>query len=360
MTKSAEKQGSTHERTVLEDAWERFATYDLNAVTVQQQFYRLRIWILAVGVAATALAIVYAHVTDSNERPAFGDWRFPLWLAVIVAPILGTVLTAGASKLARGADWIHLRGAAEAAKREIYRYRCRVGDYAPTAAAAADDDALSEDATTDDATADEATAGGDLTRDERLSAVITAITARLMDSEILGASLKPYAGPLPPKYGAGGGDDGFSDLSPATYLEWRLADQQAFFRSKSQALDHRHRRFQWAISALGGLGTLLAAVGREIWVPVSVGLATALGAYLELRNVESTLAGYNRAAMELDNIVTWWSGLSPAQREDPVRFETLIDRTEALLASENATWSQGMQEALAQLDKSSKAEKKGS
>ena len=60
-----------HQRTALQHAWSRFATYDRNAVAVQQKFYRLRTWILAVGVAATASAITYAHVEVSSERPPF-------------------------------------------------------------------------------------------------------------------------------------------------------------------------------------------------------------------------------------------------------------------------------------------------
>lgn len=330
MSQAVADQDSIHERTVLGDAWKRFATYDLNANAVQRKFFRLRISILAVGVAATALAIVYAHVEVSNERPPVSDWRFYVWLAVIVAPILGTVLAAGASKLARAADWIHLRGAAEATKREIYRYRCGVGVYGSAS-------------------------GGARSRDESLAAAVTAISGRLMDTEILATSLLPYGGQLPPAGSAAADDDGFSDLSPATYLRWRLADQQAFFKHKSLTLDRRHRRFQWAISTLGGLGTLLAAIGLEIWVPVSVGLATALASYLELRNTETNLAGYNRAALELDNILTWWSGLPPAKKEKAASFAALIDRTEALLASENSTWAQGMQDALAHLAKEGEA-----
>lgn len=312
---------ASHRRAALENAWIRFATYDDNAGRLQQRFLRLRLWILAVGVAATALAIVYAHVEVSTARPHLADWRFYLWLPVVAAPIVGSVLAAGASKLARGADWIHLRGAAESVKREILRYRCRIGLYG-----------LERPAST--------------APDERLATAVSLVTGRLMETEILRGSLEPYRGTVPPP-GVSPEDDGFSDMGPADYLSWRLGDQQAYFKAKSAALDRRHQRWQWTIAILGGTGTLLAAIGWEIWVPVSVAIATALTSFMELRNVESNLAGYNRGALELDNVATWWSGLADEIKAEPAAFTTLVDRTETILSSENATWVQGMRDALA-------------
>ena len=313
------------DRIALENAWSRFATFDHNANVVQRKFFRLRIWILVVGVAATALAIFYVeYVEASSARPDFDDWRFLVWLPMILMPILSSVLAAGASKLARGVDWVNLRGAAEAIKREIYRFRCRVGVYA----------------------ADEDGSPG-----EKLAAAVALTTSRLMDTELLNASLRAYRDKLPPKPAVAPGDDGFSRMSPERYLEWRLADQHHFFNSKANRLDRQHRTFQWTVAILGGLGTLLAALGLEIWVPVAVGISTALTSYLAFRNVETTLAGYNRADLELDNVATWWSGVPAAKKAEAAAFGTLVERTETVLGSENASWVQQMQDAMDQLGK---------
>ena len=311
---------ASHDSSVLQAAWQRFATYDHNANATQRKFFRLRTAMLGVGIAATLLAVVYSgYVQTTSGRPAFGDWRFYIWLPMMAMPILGSVLAAGASKLARGVDWINFRGAAEAIKREIYRYRCAVGPYAKPAR-----------------------------RDTALAGAVGRVTARLMDSEVVSASLQPYRGRrLPPRYGVCENDDGFSDLSVVRYMEWRLADQQAYFRRRSKSLDERHRRFRWWISILGGAGTLLAALGQELWVPVSVAVATALFSYLELRSVEANLASYNRAALGLDNVVTWWSGLSDEDKADPTSFAAVVDRTETLLGAENASWMVEMQHATA-------------
>ncbi len=313
------KDEAPQESSALRAAWSQFATYDHNATIVQQTFFRLRIWMLVVGILATALAIVYSeYVEVTDARPT--GWRLWVWLPMIAMPILGSVLAAGAARLSRGADWVHLRGAAESIKREIYRYRCKVGGYRGVSGS-----------------------GG-----ERLAEAVGHATARLMDTEVVNASLIPYPGQeLPPKYAVCEQDDGFSDLDPDDYLAWRLGDQLGYFRGKSQKLDRRYRRFQWSIAILGGAGTLLAAIGQEIWVPVSVAVATALISYLELRNIETHLAGYNRAALGLENVATFWSGLAPEAKADAANFAAVVDRTETILGSENATWVQEMQQAMA-------------
>ncbi len=320
---------ASHESNVLTTAWRRFATYDQNANAAQRRFVKLRVAMLAAGIAATVLAVIYSElVQQSSGRPAYSDWRFYLWLPMVTMPILGSVLAAGSSKLARGVDWIHFRGAAEAIKREIYRYRCGIGGYGGKAAQ----------------------------RNATLADAVGQVTERLMDSDAVNTTLMPYRGRrLPPPGGACEDDDGFSSLGPEQYLEWRLADQLAYFRQKSQVLYRRHRQFQWTVAILGGIGTLMAVLGQEIWVPVSVAVATALVSYLELRSVETNLASYNRSALGLDGITTWWRGLSDEAKDEPASFAALIERTESLLGAENASWMVEMKHAAAGAAKWGKA-----
>lgn len=321
--------GTDDDRGVLANAWERYAVYDHNAIRAQKRFLQLRNGVLLMGLAAMALAIVYdEYVAVGSTRPPMSDWRFFVWLPMIAMPVLGSVLAAAAAKLVHGADWISLRGAAEAVKREIFRYRCRVGVFDP-----------------------ENDAPG--TPDEMLAAAVSGITQRLMETTVVAGHLEPVERSWPPA--ASQGDDGACELTPEQYLEWRVGDQQGYFRRTARRLERRHRHFQWWIYGFGGIGTLLAALGLEIWVPVSVGVATALTSYLEVRSVESKLAGYNRAALELDNVETWWSGLTPAQRTQRVSFTRLVGRTETVLGSENAGWLEQMRDALAKLAEAEKS-----
>src|SRR5581483_4945175 len=135
---------------VLMQAWEVFADYDLSAKKQQKRFKWLQLAILALGVAGTALAIiqqVYAprdNTEAHNLLPASlvtnaeGHWiiadhvPFHWWLihqALIIIPILVTVLIAAANRFKQANKWLLLRAGAEAIKREIYRYRTRAMDY---------------------------------------------------------------------------------------------------------------------------------------------------------------------------------------------------------------------------------------
>ena len=306
--------------TTLEEAWRRFGAYDLNAIVLQSSFHRTRTWIAALGVLATLLAVSYSVLEAGSPEPS--DWRFYLRLLVIATPIAGSVLV-GISKFDRSTSWVLLRGSAEAVKREIYRYRTRIGSYGTQIES----------------------------RDERLAAKLESITGRMLNSEVTLGSLRPYEGQLPPRDAIAGDDDGFSELTAERYLEVRLRDQLAYYRGKSVKLDRQFHRLQWSIVALGGLGTFLAAVGFEIWIPVSVSLAAALGGYLELRRVESTLAVYTRAAMELENVATWWSALPPGEKSRDGRRVELVSKTEAALQTESTNWQQEIQDAIDELRK---------
>ena len=100
------------EEPVLKDAWQRFATYDYLAIRLRRMFTRFQAAILALGVLATLLGLI-----DSVVKKTALHW------AVIVVPILASVLLAVASRRTVGQRWVMLRAAAESIKAEICRYR---------------------------------------------------------------------------------------------------------------------------------------------------------------------------------------------------------------------------------------------
>ncbi len=58
----------------------------------------------------------------------------------------------------------------------------------------------------------------------------------------------------------------------------------------------------------------------------------------------------DRAALELDKVATWWSGLADTAKADPANFASVVDTTETILGSENASWVQEMQQAMSTLE----------
>ena len=171
----------------------------------------------------------------------------------------------------------------------------------------------------------------------------------MMQTKVNVSALRPYTGSIPPKYAAAAMDDGYSVLTPERYIKMRLADQLSFYQGKTVKLETQLKRWQWTILIAGGVGTLLAAVGLELWVALTTALVAAFTTYLQYRQVEGTLIQYNQAATNLVNVQTWWLALSGEEQAKQENVELLVDHTEKILESELTGWVQQMQDALAAL-----------
>jgi hypothetical protein len=316
--------------STLRQAWLRFGALDLAAAGQQKFFRRMQGLILAVSIAVTATVVLHQAVPDQCPIPVlggdFGCGR-GLHYLVIVAPIVLSVLIAWTNQFHHGNRWVLTRQAAEAIKREIFQFRTGAGPYH-----------------------DEGT------REKDLAKAIEDVTRRLARSEANTMALPIYSGPIPPQYAAGEGDNGMSPLAPDRYIELRLDDQLKFFRKKAVTLDTLLERLQWGILGVGGLGTLLAAIGFDLWVALTTAIAGALGAYLSYRGVDSTLTNYNQTAVDLENIKGWWTALRPDEQGNPSNIDALVENTEKVLATELSGWTQRMQDALANLRKDQEKE----
>jgi len=223
------------------------------------------------------------------------------------------------------------RQAAEAVKSAIFQFRTGAGPYRE-----------------------------EVTREKDLAKAIEDITGRLARSAANTMALPIYSGSLTPRYAGGEGDDGMSPLGPDRYIEVRLDDQLKFFRKKAIALDTLLERLQWGILGIGGLGTLLAAFGFDLWVALTTAIATALVTYLSYRQVDPTVTHYNQTAIDLENIKGWWTALRLDEQGAPANVDALVQHTEQVLATELSGWTQRMQDALANLrrDKEKEADDK--
>jgi hypothetical protein len=301
---------------VLKDAWRTFATYDGLATRMRRSFGRFQGAILGLGVLATLLALLHEALGGAA-----------LHWAVVAAPILASVLIAIANRRATGKRWVLLRGAAEALKAEIYRYRTRTGLYGETQLPDHDP----------------------ARRPGVLAAQLEGIAGQLVQTDVGSSPITPYDGPLPPPmYGAAHDDDGLSAIGPQRYLQIRIGDQLAYFHGRIDHLDRRRTVFQLLAFGAGGAGAILAAAGLEIWI----GLTTAIGggavAHLAYLQVDATIVAYNQSAIRLAALQREWT----ARREtdpDPARIEDLVTRGEAVLTTELGGWVQQMNEALRDL-----------
>jgi len=328
---------------ILMQAWERFADYDLNAMLQEKRFQRLQITIITLGILATALALI-KQVRNPTGALQRGDiWWFVYYILLLI-PIILTILITAANRFKQGNKWLLLRGGAEAIKREIYRYRARAGDY-------------KEVVTVWPATPPEpgtTPPPPPPTPEQVLAQRVEDVTRRVMRTEVNSSSLLPYDKDIafPPHMGGDDrADDGFTVLTPDRYVQVRLGDQLGYYRWKAVKLERQLKLVQWSIYIIGGLGTLLAAINRQVWIALTTALAAALTTYLSYQQTESSLMKYNQASTDLDNVKSWWTALPAEEQGKQANVDLLVDHTEKVLQSELDGWVQQMQNALAELRK---------
>jgi hypothetical protein len=248
---------------LLRRVWQHFARYDEGAKQHQKTYRRLRIWILALGVISTLLVVV-EKLLKQQTLIAFPDlFDQGLHSIIIAIPVLVSILLAAINRFHIGTKWIVFRSCAEQIKAEIYRFRA----MGPKYAFADQVGALPEELLT-----------------ERVHFLI----GRAAESEVSGAAIPTYVGPLPPpgstftpKPGSQiAPDNGLTPLSPEDYIQYRLDEQLAYYRSKTKKLQRTLQRIQWAIYIFSGVGTFLAAIEQDLWIVVATATLTALTVYL--------------------------------------------------------------------------------
>jgi hypothetical protein len=318
-------------RPVLAAAWDRFARYDQAAVRLRRSFERSQLTILALGLAATLLALLL-HGLDTPLREDAAWVATTLHWSVVALPLLAGVLIAFADRFAFGKRWVLLRGAAETIKSEIYRYRTGTGIYAESAP-------------------------GTPSPERRLAVRLAAVDTRLFDTEVSAAELPPYAGVLPPPESwIGSKDDGFSHLSVDRFVDVRAGDQISFYQSRTGRHGRKLRIIQGTILLAAAAGAFVAAVGQEIWVGFTTALATAFAMHRSYLQLDATVVAYNQAASRLENLVTHWKALPAEARAS--EYGWLVEQTEAVLQTELGGWVQQMNEALQSLQRQQAAQRR--
>ena len=309
--------------SILKLTWQRFALYDANSTRQQHAFRRLQFWSLALGFLGTLMALLdtqlrLRHIAETGRM----GWLLRVLIVLLAASV--TVLVAASSQFKAGTRWILLRAHAEALKREIFRYRCRLGIRSEPRS-------------------------GRFSREHRLARQMKFISRPLLQTEANLSAPRTYRGPLPPPGSLAPGDDGFSSLTPSRYIRYRLDDQLGYYRRKIDRLDRSAHRLQWLTILASGMGTVLAAMGVELWVPLTTSLATSVTAWLGYQQAESQLTKYHQSTTDLDNIKAWWSALSLEEQGRRRNFENLIDSTEFVLQAELTGWLQEMRDTLARM-----------
>ena len=294
----------------LAQAWERFDDMDQTALREQNLFQNIEGTLIVLAVISVALSI-------SSQVFGINVLHKSLHYSVIVVPIIIAIVGAYNSHFRDGLKWIVSRGSAEQLKSEIFRFRAKAGDYS--------DEQCS-----------------DVSRESKLASKMADIVSAWQQSEVNKTSIERLKGRAAMAHPSG-------FLSPAQYIDERLKDQIAYFVKKTRRLSSQLIRRQVTVYVLGGVGTLLAALGHDVWVALATAAATAFTTKLQADQTEPSLTRYNQTLASLLNILAWWDALSIWQKTRPTNRNVLVEQAEKALGAETAGWVQQMQSALDKL-----------
>lgn len=302
---------------ILNIAWTRYAHLNATAVRRTAAFYRIRRWILALGVIATLFAIL--------TETLFSDSESLLGLVVkvvfVATPVLASVLAAFSSKFYADGHWLTYRAGAENIKKEIYIYRTILQKNTRARAYL-----------------------------ERRLGEIQRQLYQTLGGEF---AFEVYDGPIPPSYRSEdpNTDPGFHDLTGDEYFRFRLEHQLGWHNKKILRFKRERRWMTIYILTAGGLGSVFAAWGGglSIWVAFTASITAALIGWQELRNLDKSVGNYSKVVMELTIIYDHWMNLE-AEERTMTEFYKMVRSCENILWAQNQEYIKSMQEALKDAD----------
>ena len=319
---------------MISDARKLYASYDYNAKRQQNNFRRYQTTLLLLTLATTLLATlqtiaslwIAAH--PAAKTPAAGNffqflepqssWGHALTVALVLLTATTSGLLSGLSHFKPGEKWLALRGGAQLINREIYTYLMQAGDYRNHPGQAL------------------------------LYHKLNAIAVGLTDIILHEARQTPKANAADD---AQESDVELFPMTPAQYLELRLADQMGYYRSKIGRLNTQAQWLHGASIVASTAGTVLALLHLSIGIPFTAAVATACISFLQQRQIEILLAQYNKSCNSLARVESWWRNeLTDAEREQADNRDKLVSLTEDILSAELTSWAQKLSEAMAKME----------
>jgi len=146
-------------------------------------------------------------------------------------------------------------------------------------------------------------------KEKILTKEIEFISNKLMESEVMFTALQKYAGQI------GESNDYLEELTSDKYIANRLNSQIKYYESKIATLNKQLKVLRWSIFLTGGVGTLLAAVGLQLWVSLTAILIFSFSDYLLYRQIENRLMNYNQNVTALYSVNAWWLTLKESERK---------------------------------------------
>jgi hypothetical protein len=250
------------------------------------------------------LAILFAN-WDARPSGTHYGWPFNFaYLVSVLGPIAVAVLLTYTAFFGYGTRWTLLRGAAEAIKSEIFKYRTRVSPYDGQVSSVP----------------------------QRLAEAVQNVVTSLAQTEVGRGQIAQSTAEISPAW--------LRPISGAEYLQERVLDQIKFFQSKTRFLEARLHRSQTALYVVAGGATFLAALRVDLAAAAANSAILALLVLDSKDQTQQSLVQYNQTLAALLSVRAWWEALSTSEKARPYNVGLFVQQTEAALNMETAGWAQ--------------------
>lgn len=373
----------------LRQAWSHYAHWQHNEDLYNRHTRVLQIIILLLGILTMTLTIIqsflqllYPLILDAEtEELTPGEQGIRIFLlgnnlALIVLPILTSLFQAVLFKSDPASKYVTLRRCSQLMLREIFMYRTQTRGYSVSSVnsqrskitgvgvdeeseeTSSDDDVQSADSVPSEEgkevsqheNIDERLldvwndSEGYFSRQDLLFRRISALSEEV-SSSMADAPLWEYDGPLPPTHVTEVGDDGFSPLSPAGYIKFRLEVACRSYVDSSRYFRHQFYALTYSIYVFGSIGTMLAAfavygdvshLNLQFWVALTTSAQNALSRFLDYTRVEHLMQEHSKAKESLTVVASWWSQLEQPtiDTDSQANRDALIGRVETCITRE--------------------------
>lgn len=291
----------------LHIAWAQYANYRLSAILAWQRLTTTRRWLLIFTCFFAALALIDKLFFPLAQIFPSIPWSLVIFLLLASFSLLMVLFCLPAIYR----KWARLEYCAGIVSRCIYHYRSHTHIFS-------DEKSLLEEL-----------------RHLRLFRILGRIEISLYTA---GLKVKPYQGALPPSGSTAGGDDGFSSLDAAGYLQFRLLFWLEHYRLQIRKTIYEMRRLFISIMLCGMLLIVFFIASYPLSPALIILSLLAIAAYLRYSFDSLYLKDCNQAYIKLDNIHNAWQLLPPEKQREFEVFEKLSSDTEDVLFAEHTSW----------------------
>lgn len=136
-------------------------------------------------------------------------------------------------------------------------------------------------------------------------------------------------------------DDGISPITPDQYIKVRLVPMAVHFSKKAPGLSNWLHMVTTLGVVLSVASSALAAFGYSVFVPAALAVSGSFTAFLSYQQTELRLMQTNAAYNQLNQLFSWWEGLTMIEKRVPGNKDTLIKGAEMIILSQATIFSGG-------------------